>query len=63
MTPNLQTPLTVKNAARLMNVAERSVFMAKAVWRLLPDLGREFAADRMSVAEAFVVAARDARSF
>ena len=48
MTANLQT-LTVKEAARLMNVSERSVFTARKIARLRPDLVPRIEAGEMSL--------------
>jgi hypothetical protein len=52
MTANLQPGLTVKQAAELMSVSERSVYMARAVQRLRPDLSQKINAGEMSLAAA-----------
>ena len=62
MTANLQPVLTVKDAARLMNVSERLVYMARAVQRLRPDLADEVDAGRMSVAKAHRIATCKAKA-
>ena len=41
--------LTVKQAAALMNVSERSVYMARRVRREAPDLSAEVAAGQLTV--------------
>lgn len=48
--------LTVKQAARLMNVSERAVYMAAKVQRLRPDLAEEIRAGRMSTNAALRIA-------
>ena len=48
--------MTVKQAAELMNVSERTVYMAKKVLRLRPDLEPEIMAGKMSLAEAHRIA-------
>jgi hypothetical protein len=53
---NLQSRLTVKQEAKLMNVSERLVYMAGKVLRLRPDLEPEIAAGRMSINEAHRIA-------
>jgi hypothetical protein len=56
-TANLQTKaLTVKQAAALMNVSERTIYTARKVLRLRPDLARECEAGRMSLHEAHRIA-------
>lgn len=50
---NLQPSLTVKQAAELMNVSERTVYMALRVLRLRPDLAAKMKAGSMSVNEAY----------
>ena len=52
-TANLQSRPTVRQAALLMNVSERSVYMAAAVQRLRPDLAAELDAGTMTVAAAY----------
>lgn len=49
---NLQS-LTVKQAARLMNVSERSVYMARTIVRKRPDLALLIEAGTMSLNEAY----------
>jgi hypothetical protein len=49
MTANLQSPMTVRQAARLMNVSERSVYMAGRILREAPDLEPEINAGRLSL--------------
>lgn len=56
MTANLQPRMTVRQAATLMNVSERSIYMARAVHRLRPDLAMEIDAGRLSVAAAHRIA-------
>ncbi len=59
MTPtaNLQPSLlTVKEAAKLMNVSERCIYMAAAVARVRPDLAAEVEAGRMSINRAHAIA-------
>lgn len=58
MTANLQTTanLTVKQAAILMNVSERSIYMVKKVLRLRPDLKNEIAAGKLSINAAHRIA-------
>ena len=62
MTANLQPVLTVKDAARLMSVSERLIYMARAVYRLRPDLADEVDAGRMSVARAHRIATGKAKA-
>jgi hypothetical protein len=50
-TANLQ--ITIKQAATLMNVSERSVYMARKVGRNRPDLEPEIMAGRMSLHHAY----------
>lgn len=52
MTANLQKAITVKQAAQTMGVSERSVYMAKKVASLRPDLDAEILAGNMSVNKA-----------
>ena len=59
-TANLQPFLTVKQAAMLMNVSERSVYMARAVHRLRPDLAALLDAGTMSLASAYRMATNKA---
>ena len=54
MTANLQ--ITVKQAAKAVNVSERSVYMAKAVLRLRPDLEAQIMAGEMSLNQAHQIA-------
>jgi len=61
-TAKLQPVLTVKDAARLMNVSERLIYMAMAVYRLRPDLADEVDAGRMSVAKAHRIATGKAKA-
>jgi len=61
-TAKLQPVLTVKAAARLMNVSARLVYMARAVCRLRPDLADEVDAGRMSVAKAHRIATGKAKA-
>jgi hypothetical protein len=53
MTANLQT---IKSAAFLMNVSERSVYMALKVMRLRPDLEDPIAASTMTLNAAYILA-------
>ncbi|MEX0319029.1 MAG: hypothetical protein AB3N21_13810 [Ruegeria sp.] len=53
---NLRPRVTVKQAAELMNVSERSVYLARAVNRLRPDLATEIEAGRLSINEAHRIA-------
>lgn len=53
---NLQVGLTVAQAATLRNVSERSVYMARAVLRLRPDLVAEVEAGSMSIYAAYGLA-------
>ena len=53
-TANLQ--MTVKQAAMLMNVSERTIYMARKIERLRPDLGDAVMADTMSLNAAYIVA-------
>jgi hypothetical protein len=48
--------LTVKQAAALMGVSERMVYMAKAVLRLRLDLETDLATGAMSMREAYRIA-------
>lgn len=52
-TANLQHRITVKQAAKLMNVSERSIYMAAKICRIRPDLEPEVMAGRMSLHEAY----------
>ena len=52
-TANLQPRMTVKQAARLMNVSERMIYMVGAIQRRSPHLGAELEAGRISVNEAY----------
>lgn len=57
MTANLQTPrLTVRQAAQLMNVSERSVYKVRAIFRVRPDLEPVIWDGTMSIDEAHRVA-------
>lgn len=51
---NLQTGLTVKQAAKLMNVSERSVYMAARVQRDRPDLAAQCEAGTLSINAAYL---------
>lgn len=55
-TANLQARITVKQAALLMNVSERSVYMARKVHRLRPDLAALIDAGQMTLNEAHSIA-------
>lgn len=48
--------MTVKDAARVMNISERTVYKASKVRQLRPDLGEELMAGRMSMDEAYRIA-------
>ena len=48
--------MTVKQAAELMNVSPRMVYMAREVNRLRPDLVPELEAGRMSMNQAWLIA-------
>lgn len=62
-TANLQSPrLTVKDAARLMNVSERMVYVAGVVLRLRPDLAAKVEAGTMSMNEAHRIATGKAKA-
>lgn len=52
----MQSRMTVKQAARVMNVSERSVYTARAITRLRPDLVPAIDAGTMSLAEAHRIA-------
>jgi hypothetical protein len=54
MTANLQ--FTVRQAARLMNVSERSVYMARKVQRLRPDLADAVIRGEISLNRAYLIA-------
>lgn len=56
---NLQ--LTIKDAARLMNVSERSVYTAKRIARLRPDLTAKVEAGEMSLRQADMIATGKAK--
>jgi len=56
---NLQ--LTVKDAGRLMNVSARSIYTAKRVARLRPDLVAKVEAGEMSMHEADMIATGKAK--
>ncbi|MFN4160117.1 MAG: hypothetical protein ACK4GO_17215 [Gemmobacter sp.] len=58
----MQKRITVKQAAALMNVSERSVYMARVVQRLRPDLALKLDAGTMSVAEAHRIATGKAKA-
>jgi hypothetical protein len=45
--------LTIKQAAEVMNVSERMIYMARAVQRSRPDLADKIAEGTMSMAEAY----------
>lgn len=47
MTANLQ--ITVKEAARIMNVSERSVYMMRKIMRLRPDLIPDIEAGTLTI--------------
>jgi hypothetical protein len=53
---NLQPRLTVKQAAVMLNVSERLIYMAGKVQRLRPDLGDKVMAGEMSLNEAHRIA-------
>lgn len=55
-TANLQTGLTVKQAAKAMNVSERSVYMAMKIVRLRPDLEPLIAAGKLTLHKALKIA-------
>jgi len=48
--------ITVKQATAIMNVSERSIYRAKIVSKLRPDLGNEIMAGRMSIDAAYGIA-------
>ena len=50
------TGISVKEAAQLMNVSERIVYMMRDVHKLRPDLADECAAGRMSANKAWLIA-------
>jgi hypothetical protein len=52
-TANLQKGLTVKQAAKLMNVSERMIYMARKVCACAPELGDKILAGEMSMNEAY----------
>lgn len=56
MTANLQTVLTVKQAATVMNVSERAVYMARELRACRPDLGNKVMAGEMSLLAALKIA-------
>lgn len=55
-TANLQPRMTVKQASRLMNVSERTIYMAGVVQRRSPHLAAEVEAGRMNINEAYRLA-------
>lgn len=56
MSANLQTRMTVKQLAKLMNVSERLYYMVQRVRRLRPDLLPEVEAGRLRVHAALCIA-------
>jgi len=58
-TANLQR-ITVRQAAEIMNVSERSVYMARKLARLRPDLEDEVVAGRLSLNAALRIAEKRA---
>jgi hypothetical protein len=60
-TANLQRRLTVKQAATIMNVSERLVYMVRAVRRLRPDLAAMVEAGTMTLNEAHRIATGKAK--
>ena len=54
---NLQSKgMTVKQAAAMLNISERTVYMARKVHRLRPDLAVKVLAGEMSLNEAHHIA-------
>jgi hypothetical protein len=53
MTANLQKRMTVKQAAQLMNVSERLIYMARKVCECSEELSAKIEKGEMSVNEAY----------
>ncbi|RIK92084.1 MAG: hypothetical protein DCC73_13365 [Proteobacteria bacterium] len=61
MTANLQKGLTVKQVAAIMNVSERSIYMARKIIRLRPDLEPQLASGKLSLNAAMKIVDGKAR--
>jgi hypothetical protein len=59
-TANLQG-LTVKQAAAMMNVSERTIYTGRTVWRRAPHLERPIMAGTMFLNEAYRLATNKAK--
>ena len=56
MTANLQTKITVRQAAQIMNVSERNVYKMKQVLALHPDLEDRIWSGELSLHKAYLTA-------